>query len=314
MHTSKLVQELCETDSVFRALSDEKRRGWNDENVDQHWRNRVPTAPTFTQCLKKIERVLQQHDDIFKQNNWRFLDIGCAPGGLCSYLVRLGWSGLGVSLSVTLGGLKMEYTSPQLGFLELDMAAADAHRNLSTWLDESNGREFDFINMGVVIPYRADNDNTVSNLEVREARTRENGEAYHPIFRNSLLVLLERLKNGGSCMWTVRESNVAELLRVLDILRKLFTEVRFVFTVLVNRSPFYLLCRNFQREGSGQVLEAVRAQSIPLSPEQAAFWRYENFDQAREVYDLYKEQLQRLWQTRFDALREERNRAQAIAN
>jgi SAM-dependent methyltransferase len=129
--TSELVKELYRIDLAFKELIDEKNEGWKSREVNAMWEDRRVLGPyhvDWRRYQKEYQTILSPHIQLFKTGNRRFLDIGCAPGGLCSMLVNLGWYGLGVSLPESLGGLQMQYCNREkLIYRELDATASDAY-------------------------------------------------------------------------------------------------------------------------------------------------------------------------------------------
>jgi len=82
----------------------------------------------------------------------RFMDMGCAPGGLCDMLLGLGahWSGVGVTLSPAAGGLKMDIAS--CSRLELRFEDVMQHEMFVTGsLEGLSQGSFDLVNMGIVV-------------------------------------------------------------------------------------------------------------------------------------------------------------------
>ncbi|EOD41547.1 hypothetical protein EMIHUDRAFT_431697 [Emiliania huxleyi CCMP1516] len=152
------TSSLMEVDSVWRALQEEKARGWASEAVDRMWKRRDELmskanrrTEVFTPSTKKYVRFYREWmpalAPVFAGRagaNRSFADIGASPGGMCEYLVGdLGWRGHAFSLSQADGGFGMTFSHVRLGYSDADLSAdgsppLDAdHRSTSPYLPTS---------------------------------------------------------------------------------------------------------------------------------------------------------------------------------
>jgi hypothetical protein len=87
----------------------------------------------------------------------RFLDMGCAPGGLCETLLHrsdsesLRWSGVGVTLHENDGGLPMELAAIPGRFDIRYADVTDRDGFVNTCVGDEDVGTFDFVNCGIVL-------------------------------------------------------------------------------------------------------------------------------------------------------------------
>lgn len=104
----------------FMTLSELKRKGWDDQRMDNHFTQQRHTADTAGPDSPLNDVWFGKMKDIFKEVDAKsgcislaeqplnFLDLGCCPGGFSSYILRQNRTatGFGISLNLSKGGHK----------------------------------------------------------------------------------------------------------------------------------------------------------------------------------------------------------------
>ncbi|KZP11217.1 hypothetical protein FIBSPDRAFT_756993 [Athelia psychrophila] len=100
----------------YVALSELKRKGWDDQHIHDHFTQQRHTADTADPQLndvwfRKMKVIFNEIDAksgciSLAEQPLNFLDLGCCPGGFSSYILTQNptATGLGISLDVSKGG------------------------------------------------------------------------------------------------------------------------------------------------------------------------------------------------------------------
>ena len=307
----EIKPELSVHCAAYRELEEERRLGWESSHVDHLWqarkqrldrpngdRGRGPNNDKYFDFYKTT--LPRQAGDVFTvDSNRRFLDIGCAPGGLSRFLCNsLGWSGRGVSLDPAEGGLELRFVprEGQFKFTYANVASPDFIPYM-----QSQGilqSKYDFINLGVVI----------GGHQVQEEL--ETSLLLLSVTRNSFQLLHESLKPGADAMWIFPSTNAGAWLYFLDKLRLVFDGSCSLFNTLVpSRSPVYAVFRGFRPDNGLDWLEEL---SSPISPDLIDRWNYKTWREAEECMGHLSAQLNAVWRKQRKALEEIRVNAAVL--
>ena len=187
---------------------------------------RTATADTYTRPTVVLGDALaySNHYSVYFRpivaDKGRFLDMGCAPGGLCHMLLGVGWDGVGVTLSPSSGGLRMEVAKEGV----LTLRYADVMNSDEFVLVATDGLAkgtFDLVNMGIVV-----------DKSVREKS--EGVASYSDQIYTQLRVGLSVMKpSGGTLMMALvwDFTTLPEVFQTLDALRAVSTSVRVMPTM-----------------------------------------------------------------------------------
>ena len=180
-------QFLLATSEPFRLLREEQVRGWQSAALDAAYkakqseqtaatanpqdrgdagvlqRSSFATADIEKLCYRyrnHASKILPQAHRLFfcrtsllAGKAKRFLDLGCAPGGVSAFLaVDLGWSGIGASLPAARGGIEIAPSllrSRGFQFVGADITTLMAD-TATTQGPLGQSCQFDFVNCGAV--------------------------------------------------------------------------------------------------------------------------------------------------------------------
>lgn len=208
----------------------------------------------FQKCYGVMAEIFDEHnnlDDLLPAEGYRFLDLGCAPGGFSSFLLEdhRCKSGFGVTLPALSGGFPVRVRSDRF-FLQqadlfevgpADLLASDVHvcicdaqylRNNISWDDKYRG-----------------------------VRCRSKQHGVWALLAKQFWLGLSKLLTGGilifrfgwrdpgpedpATVWYKRQT-----LRLFTLLHDVFEEVREIKSDYFNalQSSFYVCCLNFDRD------------------------------------------------------------------
>lgn len=206
----------------------------------------------------------------------RFLDMGCAPGGLCETLLhRAGnatahWSGVGVTLHENDGGLGMEVAPVQDRF---EVRYGDVtHREafIAECVREGEVGTFDLVNCGIVLDQTVRRKRTMGDTaDISSADGNGNASAAPPMISfgeqlyTQLLVAARALRQDGSgvVMMALKTDfpSLPEMMPTLATLIKSSSSVRVIptmYTMTCGKKQFYSVALGV--DATVQLAEGIR--------------------------------------------------------
>ena len=289
-------------DNPFGALNPESEKGSSDDE-QQHLSvtgnkliraGKGPSYDKYYDFYRKVFGSATGHSRIFREGSKRFMDIGCAPGGLCAYFIRdLGWSGVGFTLQIERGGLKVRFKDPNLQVSYCDMSDLDSVRYISESV--MGMTKFDYINCGVVMGKHQvesigeDRETTLQILRVN---------------RNQFLAALKHLAEGGDLQWIFQTSSIGSFLYFLKRLQGVFRKSISLYSTLVpSRSPVYAICSDFDASAAAAWIAELEA-TTDFSDDQIRTWNVTTWEEAGPVIASLRDDLYKIWTTQRDGLKE----------
>ncbi|KAF4659494.1 hypothetical protein FOL47_007568 [Perkinsus chesapeaki] len=330
--STRLFQELrrvlAEHDKVYGELERERQRGWESEAVGKLWEIRQKRlsevrensdgsgetkkknckTPGYRKYLnfykKKLPEVCWRAYLI--DHKKRFLDIGCAPGGLCAFFVEdLSWSGIGFSLPPEDGGLELKYHSDKLKFDFCDMAREGEYLRIAEKVRalDGEGATFGYVNLGVVI-----GQHQVDSM----GETTEVALQCLTVCQNSFLAMFDLLKVGGDCQWVFASANLGPWFYFLDKLSQVFEEkIHLCSTLVPSRSPVYAICRKFNPNCEAAVRWRDELLSMNITEENLQRWSYRSWEEAQGIVSRLAGDLHKIWDVQREGLLDIRKSAEA---
>lgn len=258
-----------------------------------------PSYDKYYDFYTKLFSGATEHADIFKPASKRFMDIGCAPGGLCAYFIKdLGWSGVGFTLQIERGGLKVRFKDPSLHVSHCDMSEMDSVNLIDQTV--AGQAKFDFINCGVVM-----GKHQVESI----GEDRETALQILRVNRNQFLAALKWLADGGDLFWVFQSSSIGCWFYFLKKLQKVFRKKISLYSTLVpSRSPVYAICADFDSAAAAEWI-AELGQTTEFTDEHIAAWNVTSWAEAGPLIATLREDLYKIWTTQRDGLREIREAA-----
>jgi hypothetical protein len=268
---------------------------------------RKAKGPSYDKYYDFYRNSFKNSQEVFIPVRRRFVDIGCAPGGLCAYMIRdLGWSGYGFTLPYERGGLLVRFRDDdnlRLSYCDMSEAGSvdQIESELSAGGDES-GR-FDFINCGVVL----------GKHQLNSLEDAESGLSILRVNRNQFLVTLRRLGHGGSILWVFQSASIGAWFYFLNKLNKIFGKIELFSTLVPSRSPVYALCSGFKLDSPAvsEWLAELEA-ADPITPDHLLDWNISEWKDAVDVMESLREDLHAIWTTQREGLREIREAAASV--
>ena len=258
-----------------------------------------PSYDKYYSFYKDLFEGCRKHADVFTVAPKRFIDIGCAPGGLCAYLVRdLGWSGVGFSLQLERGGLKVRFKDPSLKVFHCDMSELESVDLINQEVASVSGN-YDFVNCGVVM-----GKHQVESI----GEDRETALQILRVNRNQLLAALTWLADGGDLFWVFQTSNIGCWLYFLSKLQKCFKKPISLYSTLVpSRSPVYALCSGYDSAAAAEWITQLTA-TTEFNDQHLQEWNVVTWEQAGPLISSL-EDIHKIWRTQRDGLKEIREAA-----
>ena len=260
-----------------------------------------PSYDKYYDFYRKLFTAATEHSAVFSIGHKRFIDIGCAPGGLCAYFVRdLGWSGVGFTLQLERGGLKVRFKDPNLRVHHCDMSDMDSVDLISQAVGGAG--KYDFINCGVVM-----GKHQVESI----GEDRETALQILRVNRNQFLAALKWLAHGGDLFWVFQSSSVGSWFYFLSRLQKCFTRKISLYSTLVpSRSPVYAICSGFDANCAATKAWINELETtVEFGDEQLDSWNMTSWEEAGPLIASLRTDLYRIWGTQRDGLREIREAA-----
>ena len=260
-----------------------------------------PSYDKYYSFYKELFTNATKHADVFCEGHKRFVDIGCAPGGLCAYFVRdLGWSGIGFSLQLERGGLKVRFKDPNLKVFHCDMSELESVDLINQ--EVGGGDKYDFINCGVVM-----GKHQVESI----GEDRETALQILRVNRNQFLAALTWLANGGDLFWVFQTSNIGCWLYFLGRLQKCFKKPISLFSTLVpSRSPVYALCSGFEANcAATQEWIAELSATREFDDTHLANWNVTSWAEAGPLIASLNPDIHNIWNAQRMGLKEIREAA-----
>jgi hypothetical protein len=304
-HKQFSKQGSKKSENPFTALMDdveEEDEGAEESGVSHNKVMRAagkgPSYDKYYAFYKELFESVPEHSSVFSINGRkRFMDIGCAPGGLCAYFVRdLGWSGIGFTLQLERGGLKVRFKDPSLEVHHCDMSEIESVKFINERV--AGCPKFDFINCGVVMGKH--------QLE-SIGEDRETAIQILRVNRNQFLVALQWLAKGGDMFWVFQSSNIGSWFYFLGKLQKCFKKPISLFSTLVpSRSPVYALCRDFDPDCAATKAWMAELESTTEFDEThlGSTWNITTWAEAEPVIKSMETDMHKIWSTQRDGLRE----------
>ena len=294
-------------DNPFEALahsSDESEEEDSTQNLSVTGNKLIragkgPSYDKYYDFYKKLFTGATEHAEIFKPAAKRFMDIGCAPGGLCAYFIKdLGWSGVGFTLQIERGGLKVRFKDPNLQVHPCDMSEMESVQFIS---DKVLGQpKFDFINCGVVM-----GKHQVESI----GEDRETALQILRVNRNQFLAALKHLADGGDLFWVFQSSSIGCWFYFLKMLQSVFRKKISLYSTLVpSRSPVYAICSDFDSQ-SAQSWIALLEATTEFTDEHIKAWNVTTWEDAEPLISSLRDDLYKIWTTQRDGLKEIREAA-----
>lgn len=293
------------TENPFSALLDDgsvdedEPEEIADVSVSQKVMIRAGKGPSYDKYYsfyKDLFEGARKHADVFTMNRKRFIDIGCAPGGLCAYLIRdLGWSGVGFSLQLERGGLKVRFKDPNLSVFHCDMSELESVDLINQ--EVSGHGKYDFINCGVVM-----GKHQVESI----GEDRETALQILRVNRNQFLAALTWLANGGDLFWVFQSSNIGCWLYFLGRLKACFKKPISLYSTLVpSRSPVYALCSGFDAECEASKTWIAQLQATTeFDDSHLHSWNVTTWEQAEPLIAALNPDVHKIWNAQAAGLRE----------
>ena len=262
-----------------------------------------PSYDKYYAFYKELFDDVTEHSSVFSLGHKRFVDIGCAPGGLCAYFIRdLGWSGIGFTLQLERGGLKVRFKDPALQVHYCDMSEIESVDFITQHICAQNNAKYDFINCGVVMGKH--------QLESM-GEDRETALQILRVNRNEFLIALKWLKNGGDLFWIFQSSNIGCWFYFLEKLQNCFSNPIALFSTLVpSRSPVYALCSGFIAD-SPAVVEwiAELEEVVEFTEHHLQTWNMTSWEQAAPLIESMRVEMYKIWNRQREGLKEIREAA-----
>ena len=257
MSADPFHQQLLQASAAYGRYSSTRLAGWSHEGYDAA-QARLGSSEDYAAHYVEHLLPLLRNDagfadavDAAGSRPLRFLDLGCAPGGLCRALTsRWGsarWSGVGVTLDPAAGGLPMQFTDPnvEVRFADVTDRESFVKAALRTPQDEHS---FDFVNLGIVLDASVKSkldkvaigfgEQLFTQLLVAERALRRDG-------RGSLMLALK-----------VDYTSLPDTMPTLEVLRRICAALRIIptmYTAATGKKQFYAFAA---RLPSGLTMEA----------------------------------------------------------
>jgi SAM-dependent methyltransferase len=267
-----------------------------------------------------------------KSTGLRFLDLGCAPGGVSAFLTQnCGWTGVGVTLSEEQGGIELppwtHAASQQFSAVLDSIFSASLNVQIMRALEllhlPKEASSFDFVNGGAVADFGQQSNEEVSPLERDFELAFFKKPVSHPkhlfVFAQ-LLIALKWVKPGGSIMLVIGLGEVGSLMMMIHHLLPMFkteTTVQLLETMHLMKPPVYVLIT-----GIYPTEESIRSLRMEIATQQKPDYWLGTTDQAFEVskvvWDLklgqgglsMGEQIERFWVKKRNLLADRRKVAE----
>eukprot|EP00759_Apiculatamorpha_spiralis_P020143 PhF_6_TR25647/c0_g1_i1/m.36093 len=233
MSANPYHDELMKHCTPYRQLAELKLKGWKGQT---YTRPNAPLARYESYAANYTKHLLPFLHATPWEGYRKFIDLGCAPGGLCAALLgdadntTCKWKGVGVTLDPKAGGLNVSFQHANL-----EVRYADINKG-EEFLRQCSLKEddlFDFANLGIVLD------------AVVKQRTQEH-LPYSVQLDRQLQVALKVLKPNGSFMMPMKwdYTSLPETLQTIDVLLAsggVIHIVPSVYTADHGRKQFYLL-------------------------------------------------------------------------
>ncbi|CUG87116.1 Hypothetical protein, putative [Bodo saltans] len=204
--------ELTSSSAAYRTYATTRQDLWKDPRFQQAQARLGRSGDYAAHYVQHLLPKLREH---FGNNTepkaapLRFLDMGCAPGGLCETLLHrsgaLQWSGVGVTLHEQDGGLPMDVGAIPDRF---DIRYADVtHRDafVHACVKDDEVGTFDFVNCGIVLDQTVRRKRSGGNTATQQPSDEDASSAsttpmisFGEQLYTQLLVAARALKSDGS--------------------------------------------------------------------------------------------------------------------
>jgi hypothetical protein len=258
-----------------------------------------PSYDKYYDFYRRLFTSATEHRDIFQSGSRRFMDIGCAPGGLCAYFIRdLGWSGVGFTLQIERGGLRVRFKDQALQVHPCDMSEMESVAFITEKV--SNMPKFNFINCGVVM-----GKHQVESI----GEDRETALQILRVNRNQFLAALKHLAEGGDLFWVFQSSSIGCWFYFLKMLQSVFRKKISLYSTLVpSRSPVYAICSDFDANAARRWI-ALLESTTEFTDEHIRSWNVTTWEEAGPLIASLRDDLYKIWNTQREGLKEIREAA-----
>ncbi|KAI0799781.1 hypothetical protein BC629DRAFT_1498771 [Irpex lacteus] len=218
--------------SELRALLELRKQGWEDNDVDQAFSTqrattRAPSANSKKAWFSMLKSAMREMNDfacfVPSSRSYRFLDLGCCPGGFTSYILSFNpdAQGMGISLPIRQGGY--EYTLEKWLRPRMKVTWADlSYYKLHPSANELRGQilapfphEHEYFDLVIV-------EGNFAHATYRSPRLAP-PEPWdnHRWWISQIIIALTTVKNGGTIVMKLSHiewTNTAQTLYLLDVL------------------------------------------------------------------------------------------------
>jgi len=292
-----------------------RRRGWDNQELDQHFATQRSVADNADQKLERIwfckmKKVLEEVDMqthcIPRVGGMKFLDLGCCPGGFSSYILAKNRTakGLGISLDVADGGhryLLEAYLRPRhdLHYTNLTLYQLGPTRimreDLKDIPSDIGNRTFD-----------------LALLDGHQLRTQQSAMPWdrHRLGISQMILALQAVKKGGTIIVKLSRPEyhyTARILYLLDHLSERLSAYK-PRSIHASRGTFYAIAQGIGgragMEKFSAILESFQSLWVELTYGGEGSGRFladEDLDFIISVDDLIKTYLDRLIELGRDA-------------
>ncbi|KAF5372193.1 hypothetical protein D9758_005042 [Tetrapyrgos nigripes] len=258
-----------------------KRKGWEDKNLDNHFAKQRHVADTAGPMLNltwynKMQKLFGEIDSAARcipdsgSGSFRFLDLGCCPGGFSAYILKKNSqaTGVGVSLPVDQGGHECALEIELLNRFTLhfaDLTKYDLRTIRQATMANGNliniaGTTVDAIQSYLAIENElgacaSSNKFDIILLDGHHLRTNTNTIEWEidQLLISQFVIALSYVRSGGTLVikQTVFERYMtAKMIRLFDLLCERVETVK-PLTMHANRGSFYLVAHGVGRGVEG---------------------------------------------------------------
>ncbi|THG97951.1 hypothetical protein EW026_g4146 [Hermanssonia centrifuga] len=240
----------------LKRLVDLRKRGWEDDSLDNHFKRQRTVADTVDDKMnviwfKKMKKAFSELNKaahfVPRSGTLKFLDLGCSPGGFSSYVLsnnNKDATGIGISLPPVQGGhhfllekhFMRRYELIPADILEYNLGPAQTEigtAEMRPLPSEIGGRDLVILDghyLRTYLPASSESPNEWDR---------------HRLLISQLIIALRSIKLGGSLVMKLSHPEhiqTAQLLFLLDVLSKDLRTFK-PRTIHANRGTFYAIAQ-----------------------------------------------------------------------
>ncbi|KAH9577741.1 hypothetical protein LSM04_002044 [Trypanosoma melophagium] len=254
-------------------------------------------APEYFTSHPTIRRKQQQEQGVKQiqkdeeETPPTFLDLGSAPGGVSKFLVtQLHWSGVGVSLPESRGGIAFEKSWLPLSSSESSYKFIEGSITEDDWQRAIKGKKFFFVNGGAVQDHgqreseRSDKNNSESNNNenISSSPSPLDLPPWFNFLVPQLRIAVEHVEDGGVIMVVFGVPQCASLFIMLELMQPLVRgDIHIVNTMHLTKSPVYVILTDVRMAAGGADRAAWELLLRRMSEGAGDFWRGATHDGLR---------------------------------